>query len=183
MKTLPRGARVRIFLAVIGVSTILLGTSYGLVQQSTRLAVDDLPLASAQTIKYELESGASPADVVPALKTNSQTDTTVFAIVTDTTPNILASSFVDAKTSLPPKGVFEYTAKHGTDRFTWETGAGARVATRVLTYKYGSTQGYIITGQSLSQAENRISTYGLFTLVGWLMVLAWSFLLLWGRPV
>lgn len=174
---------MRIWLAIVGTSTIILGTTYGLVRQSTRLAADDLPLATAQTVKYQLEAGQAPEDIVPATKTDSLIDSTVFIIITDSSPKVLASSFVDAKSALPPKGVFEYTAKHGTDHFTWETGTGARLATRVLTYKTGDSLGYVVTGQSLSQAENRINTYGIFTLVGWLMVVAWSFLLLWGRPV
>jgi hypothetical protein len=37
---------------------------------------------------------------------------------------------------------------------------------------------YIITGQSLSQAEDRINTYGLLALAAWLAVIAWCFLVL-----
>lgn len=170
---------IRDFLAIVGTATLVLGASYTMVQQSTRLAVDDLPLSTAQTMKIQLENGATPNDVVPSQSINLRGNNNVFAIVTDSSHHVLASSAVlDAQSPLPPNGVFVYTSAHGTDHFTWEPSDGVRMATRVMTYSHGADSGFIITGQSLSQAEDRISTYGLLALAAWLAVIAWCFLVM-----
>jgi hypothetical protein len=170
---------IRDFLAVVGTATLVIGACYTMVQQSTRLATDDLPLSTAQTIKVQLENGATPNDVVPSQSINLRGNNNVFAIITDESQHVVASSAVlDAQSPLPPQGVFNYTNAHGTDHFTWEPAPGVRMATRVMTYSHGTDKGYIITGQSLSQAEDRINTYGLLALAAWLAVIAWCFLVL-----
>jgi len=170
---------IRNSLAIVGTATLTIGACYTMVQQSTRLAADDLPLATAQTIKVQLENGATPNDTVPAQSINLRGNTNIFAIVTDNSTHVLASSAtLDSQTPLPPKGVFSYTTANGTDHFTWEPTAKVRLATRVLTYSHGTDSGYIITGQSLSQAEDRINTYSLLALAAWLAVICWTFLVL-----
>src|SRR5947209_4143384 len=84
----------RLLAAIVGTATLVIGASYTMVQQSTRLAADDQPLASAQTIKIELENGAAPNDTVPAQSINLRGNNNVFAIVTDSTRHVLASSAV-----------------------------------------------------------------------------------------
>lgn len=170
---------VRAWLAVIGVATLVLGGAYAMVQQSTRLSADDLPLSSAQVAKQELESGSSPKDVVPTLKTHLRTDTSVFMVITDDSQHVLASSAVlDGQTPLPPQGVFSFTTYHNTDHFTWEPKPGVRLATRVTRYGSGADTGFIITGQSLQPYEDRISTYTWIALAAWLAAIAWSYLLI-----
>lgn len=171
--------QVRLWLAVVGVATLVLGANYAMVQQSTRLSADDLPLTTAQVAKQELQGGSSASDVVPTLKTNLQNDTSVFMIITDNSKHVIASSAVlDGKTPLPPNGVFSFTSTHGTDHFTWQPRDGVRLATRVETYGKSPDDGFIITGQSLKPYENRISTYTALAFAAWLAVLAWSYLLL-----
>jgi hypothetical protein len=174
-----RNAHRRLWLAVVGVATLILGASYAMVQQSTRLSADDLPASTAQVVKQELQAGSNAADVVPALKTNLSTDRSVFVIVTDNSKHVLASSAtLNGTTPLPPNGVFEFTAKHGSDHFTWEPQNGVRVAARVDRYGNTPDDGFIITGQSLNPYENRISTYTAITVAAWLAILAWSYLLI-----
>lgn len=170
---------VRAWLAIVGTATLILGASYAMVQQSTRLSADDLPLTASQTAKQELQSGSNAKDVVPTLKTNLRNDTSVFMIITDSTEHVLASSAtLDGQTPLPPIGVFSFTNSHGTDHFTWEPSAKVRVATRVTKYGQGSNSGYIITGQSLDPFEDRIAIYTWIALAAWLASIAWSYLLI-----
>ena len=170
---------VRIWLAMVGVATLVLGASYAMVQQSTRLSADDLPLTTAQVAKQELQSGSNAADVVPTLKTDVKNDTSVFMIVTDNSKHVIASSAVlNGHTPLPPNGVFSFTSTHGTDHFTWEPQSGVRLATRVEKYGKSPDDGFIITGQSLKPYENRIETYTALAIAAWLAALAWSYLLL-----
>jgi hypothetical protein len=170
---------VRYWLALVGVATLVLGASYAMVQQSTRLAADDLPLTTAQVAKQELQGGSNASDVVPTLKTNLKNDTSVFMIITDNTKHVIASSAVlSGQTPLPPNGVFSFTSTHGTDHFTWQPQPGVRLATRVEKYGSSPDDGFIITGQSLKPYENRIDTYTSLAVAAWLAVLAWSYLLL-----
>jgi predicted component of type VI protein secretion system len=175
MRDLLNKTQFRAWLALVGSCTVLLVAAYTLTQQSTRLSANDLPLATAQTIKNELETGSNPTDVVSSVKTNLKTDSTVFAIITDNTQHVLATSAtLNDETPLPPSGVFSYSLTHGSDHFTWQPQAGVRLATEVLTYKDSPSDGFIITGQSLSEAENRIGTYGWIALGAWVAVVAWS---------
>ena len=174
-----RGLAWRIWLALVGVATLVLGTSYAMVQQSTRLSADDMPLTAAQTAKQQLETGSSAEDAVPSLKTNLKRDNSVFVIVTDNSEHVLASSAVlDGQTPLPPSGVFSFTDAHGSDHFTWQPQSNVRMATRVVKYGTSPNDGFIIAGHSLKPYEDRIQTYTWLAIAGWLAVLAWSYLLL-----
>lgn len=171
--------QLRLWLALVGVATLVIGSSYAMVQQATRLSADDLPLTTAQVAKQELESGSNAKDVVPSLKTDLKSDTSVFTIITDDSKHVLASSAtLNGQTPLPPNGVFSYTSGHGSDHFTWEPQSGVRVATRVVTYGKDPDGGFIITGQSLNQYEDRIAAFTYIAVAAWLAVVAWSYLLL-----
>lgn len=184
MKKLLSKPEFRTWLAIVGTSTLVLGTAYTMVQQSTRLAADDLPLTTSQTAQRLLESGSAPADVVPNLKTDLGSDSSIFTIVTDNSQHVLASSAtLNGQTPLPPIGVFDYAKAHSTDQITWQPHEGVRMATRVVTYGLGDNTGYVITGQSLKQAEDHIGTYGALALTAWIALLAWTtFILLLPAP-
>jgi hypothetical protein len=92
MKESWRTPQFRLWLAIVGATTLVLGAAYAMVQQSTRLAADDLPLATAQSIKYQLDNGADPNDIVPSIKTDLKNDASVFVTVTDNSRHVLASS-------------------------------------------------------------------------------------------
>ncbi|HSW78900.1 MAG TPA: hypothetical protein VLF88_02710 [Candidatus Babeliales bacterium] len=179
MSNLLSSSLIRSWIMVVGVATLVLGAAYAMVQQSTRLSADDLPLTTAQVAKQELQNGSDPKDVVPTLKTNLRYDASVFMVITDSSQHVLASSAtLDGQTPLPPQGVFNFTNVHGTDHFTWAPSKGVRAATRVTKYTNGTDEGYIVTGQSLKPYEDRISTYTWITLAAWLAVLAWTYLLI-----
>lgn len=179
MNKLLADIRVRLWLAIVGVATLVLGASYAMVWQSTRLSADDLPLTTSQVAKQELQSGSNASDVVPTLKTDLRRDASVFMIITDNSKRVLASSAVlNGQTPLPPSGVFSFTNIHGSDRFTWQPQAGVRLATRVVKYGASPNDGFIITGQSLKSYEERIATYTWLGLAAWLAIIAWSYLLL-----
>ncbi len=171
MKTVSKNSSLRIWLAIVGTATLIIGAAYTMVQQSTRLSANDAPIAKAQQVKAELASGAAPTDVVPSLKVNLQNDINVFVIVTDKNQNVLASSaLLNGKTPLPPAGIFGYAKIHGSDTLTWQPSDNVRIASHTKTYN----DGFIITGQSLDPAEERINRYGLIALAAWLTVILWT---------
>lgn len=179
MKKWLKKPEVRVWLAVIGTSTLVLGSAYAMVQQSTRLSADDQPIIMGETIVRELNTGAEAADTVPQMKTDLREDHTVFAIVTDNDQHVIASSAqLDGKTPLPPSGTFAFTRINNTDHFTWQPDSGVRLATRMFRYGTDTNGGYVITGQSLEQAENKISIYTVLAISAWVAVLIWSSVLL-----
>ena len=179
MQRLLKSSIFRTWLAIVGVATLVIGASYAMAQQSTRLSADDLPLTTLQVAKQELQNGSNAKDVVPTLKTNLRDDNSVFMIVTDNSQHVVASSAsLNGQTPLPPIGVFSFTDEHGTDHFTWEPESGVRVATRVAKYGQSPNDGYIITGQSLKPYEERIATYTWIAAAAWLASIAWSYLLI-----
>ncbi len=180
MKEALSKSHIRIFLAVLGTATLVLGASYTMVQQSTRLSANDIPLSLSQTISNELDSGSSPNDVIASQMVNLASNTNPFIIITDDSKHVLASTaHLNGQTPLPPAGVFSYTDAHGSDHFTWQPADNVRLATRVVAYgTKGKDAGFIITGQSLKPYEDRIQVYGELALIAWFAVLAWNFLVL-----
>jgi hypothetical protein len=142
MYELIRSLHFRIWLAIMGTATLIIGSSYAMVQQSTRLAADDLPLATATLVKDQLEAGANPADVVTPKPISLRNNTNVFVIVSDSSRHVL------------------------------------RLATRVVKYGNNPNNGYVIAGQSLAQAEDRIAIYTELALAAWLATLAFTYLTL-----
>jgi hypothetical protein len=135
MKELWAKSQVRMWLAIVGSATLILGACYVMVQQSTRLSANDLPIITAQSLQDKLGQGASPSDVVPAQKVIPRGNYGVFVTIVDWDRYIQATNLnVDNKTPLPPKGVFDYTAKHGNDTITWQPTSDVRLATHVEVY-------------------------------------------------
>ncbi|MDB5161036.1 MAG: putative rane protein [Candidatus Saccharibacteria bacterium] len=179
MYELLKSRDFRIWLAIMGSATLIIGASYAMVQQSTRLAANDLPLSTAQLVKKQLEGGANPSDVVPTQTVNLRDDSGVFIIVADSSRHVLAgSAALDGQTPLPPKGTFDYTAKHGLDSFTWQPTSKVRLATQVVNYGQSPNTGFVITGQSLAPAEDRVDVYTELAVAAWLAILAWTYLTL-----
>jgi len=175
MKEFLAKSAVRIWLAIVGVAAILLITAYTFVQQEARLSANDQPQDTAQVEKHQLENGAQPSDVVPTVKTDLSSDSSVFVTVTDSSEHVLASSAsLDGSASLPPANTFVFTKQHGSDHFTWQPRSGVRLATYILPYGNSPNDGFIIAGQSLKQAEKRIETYTVLMVIAWLAVVAWT---------
>jgi hypothetical protein len=174
MNELWRRQEFRVWLAVVGAATLVLGAAYSMVQQDARLAANDTPVAITESAKHMLEAGSDPTDVVAKQKTDLRRDSWVFTIVTDSSRHVMASSAdLDGKTPLPPQGVFDYTAKNGTDKITWQPAGGVRLATYTTTYKSDSGSGYIISGQSLKLTEDRIGKITLIAFTAWVITVGW----------
>lgn len=173
---------LRIWLAIAGSATLVLGAAYAMVQQSARLAANDEPLAAVRMAKEKLAEGESPNEIVPQNATDLRSDAGVFVIITDSSKKILASSAIlDEEAALPPPAVFDYTTQHGEDSFTWEPKAGVRHATEVLKYD-DNGGGFIVAGQSLERVETRVGTYNLIAFLTWLAVITWTMIILFPKP-
>ncbi len=172
----------RIWLAIVGTGTLVLGGAYTMVQQATRQAANDWPRTTIQLVKKQLEAGGSPGEVVTSATeapADLRQDLHGFVIVTDNSHGVLASSAsLDGQTPLPPEGVFAYTAAHGTDRISWQPKDDVRLATVLSSYKSTQNSGFILAGQSLKLYEERVDIYGVLALAAWAAMFGWATLIL-----
>ncbi len=179
VKELLNNQSFRIWLLIMGTAPILIGTDYTMVQQSTRHSANDAPIILSQTIKHRLDAGAAPKDVIPKINSDLSADSIPFAIITDGSRNVLASSAsLAGKTVLPPQGVFLFTQAKSLNELTWQPASNARLAIYVTTYTKDGNTWFIITGQSLKLYEDRVTIYTELALLAWLAVLIWTSLVL-----
>jgi hypothetical protein len=176
MKKLWARAEFRMWLAVVGSASLVLGAAYLMVQQSTRLGANDQPIVNLQVAKNKLNFGIDPKDVVPQPMSDLAYDSVPFIMIADNSGSLVTTSaLMNGNTpSLPPSGVFDYTIVHGPDRITWQPAENIRLATIVEKY----ANGYIVSGQSLKEPEKRISTYTAITAASLLFVVVWSSIVL-----
>jgi hypothetical protein len=179
MKKLWERKAFRLWLVIIGTATLTLGAAYSMVQQEARLSANDTPVSNAESAKKLLESGGDPSETLTKQKINLKTDDGQFIIVTDSSRHVIASSAeLDGTTPLPPQGVFDYTSAHGSDIITWQPDKNVRLAIYTTTYKSNSGSGYIISGQSLRQTENKINRLTVIAFVAWIIIVSWISIIL-----
>lgn len=104
----------------------------------------------AQSAVARLNSGASPAAVVPGGHVDIAQSTNPYLIVLDGKRSVLASSAsLDGQVVLPPAGVFDYVTAHGEDRVTWTPADGVRSWIVVDSFRGG----YVVAGRSPADGE------------------------------
>lgn len=164
--------RLRIYLAIVILVSLIMGTSYLLVQQEARLDANDQPRVLLATAKRALSNNIPLNEAVSLTVSDLRTSDIPFIIVTDDRHDISVSSVrLDGKSIAPPDGVFDEAAKTGRNELTWQPAKGVRLATVVEPYQVGNQKGFVITGQSLSQIEKRASGFLLISLAVWLITI------------
>lgn len=104
----------------------------------------------AQSAVAKLNSGASPAAVLPNGQVDIARSTDPYLIVLDGRRSVLASSAsLDGQVVLPPAGVFDYVTAHGEDRVTWTPADGVRSWIVVDSFRGG----YVVAGRSPGDGE------------------------------
>jgi hypothetical protein len=147
--------------------TLICGIMYVTAQQNYRLNADDPQIQMAEDAAMALGHGLSANTVVGSNKVDMAASLSPFFIVFDQSGQAIASSAVlNGQTPTPPAGVFDYAKQHGQNRFTWQPQPGVRIAT-VLNYFSSETNGYILAGRSLREAEKRVDDLGAGVLLGW----------------
>jgi hypothetical protein len=179
MRELWGRQEIRLWLAIVGAATIVLGAAYLMVQQEARLSANEGPTAAAESAKSQLQSGKTPAVIVGLDKTDVKHSYQTFIIITDDKNKVLASSAqLNGKTPIPPIGVIENARKYGFNTVTWQPENDVRLATYVTTYKSEKGSGVIIAGKSLKLTEDRIGKITLIAGVAWTIMTAWLTLII-----
>ena len=153
------------------VVTILSLTIYAVVQQDLRLTANDPQIQIAEDIAGMLSAGQADQLSFPPEKIDISKNLSPFVTLFDQkgTP-VLATTYLDGKVPVPPKGVFDYASKHGEDRFTWMPKAGVRSAVVIAKFG-GKNPGFVLVGRSLKEVEKREDKILLIVGLAWLVTL------------
>lgn len=141
----------------------LLGAA-GLGRQAIQQPANHPQAEMAQAAASRLNSGETPAAVVPASKVDIAASAEPYLIVVDGQGSVLASSAtLNGAAVVPPSGVFDYTKAHGEDRVTWQPTPDVR-SWIVVDAFHG---GFVVAGRSPAggEAEGYLAMF-------WLSVLA-----------
>ena len=135
------------------------GCVYVAFQQTQRKSADVPAAMAAQQAVYELQSGATPQQALPAA-TDMTSTITPFVIIFDESKQLVASS--DGMAFAYPQGCFTKIDKSGENRVTWQPAAGLRFATVGIRYDGG----YVIGAYSLSESERATADFTVTLAIG-----------------
>jgi len=177
MKSLSKRPNARVWLAIVGSATILIGTMYATAQTITRLSANDLARQTADITRENIEKPHLLEGILPNYNVDLKKDNSVFVIIMDKNGKVLTSNaFLDGNNTItPPKGVLAHSANVGHDAVTWQPASGVRIASYTEPYK----NGFITAGQSLKTYEQRVNVYTALAFVAWLGTITWTTLTLW----
>jgi hypothetical protein len=155
--------------------TVLFGTIYFSEQQVLRQDANDPQIQLAEDAASQLNSGASPSDVIGETKVNMQTSLAPFIIVYDNTGHVAAGSG-NLQGNIPtiPFGVLAATTATHEHWITWQPEAGVRDATVTV----AANHYYVISGRSLREVEPRETKVLELSAAGWAVSLAVLFVTL-----
>jgi sensor histidine kinase regulating citrate/malate metabolism len=148
--------KLRWFIPLAIICTIIFGSIYVAVHQDFRQSANDPQIQLAEDLAKNLEVGQKNDSI---LNTNTNVDLSKsllpFVITYDGKGNPATSSAVlSGRIPVPPNGVFETASSQGEDRFTWQPADGVRIAAVVVPYQ-GQTPGFVLAGRSLREVEKR----------------------------
>jgi len=171
---------LRHWLPLAAVTTLLCGLVYLAVQQSLRQGANDPQIQMAEDAAAALSAGAAPESVLPVARVEISTSLAPFMVIySDTGEPLASSALLHGTTPNLPSGVFDYTRQNGEDRVSWQPETDVRIAAVVVAYG-GAQPGFVLTGRSLREVENRESQVEQMTGIAWLVTLAGSLVVVAG---
>jgi len=148
---------------------------YGTMQQMLRLGANVVPVQLAGDVINKIESGASVMSVVLPEKIEISKSLSPFVLILDQNKKVLASSAtLDGAIPVIPSGIFDWVAKSGQDRVTWQPRIGIREALIIDKYSVGEVPGFVVAGASLKESESAIDKIGKDIFIGWIIVNAFA---------
>ena len=162
---------IKSWLPLVIAITLICGIIYITTQQAYRHSANDPQIQMAEDAAAALASGLPPSAFVTGPPYDMAASLAPYLIIFSESGVPIASSVsLDGRTPQPPDGVFEYTRQHKQDRITWQPRPGVRQAAVIVHYA-SSKSGFVLSGRSLRETENRIGILGTGILIGWLVTL------------
>ena len=148
-------------LPLAAVVTLSIGFAYVAAQQAYRMNANDPQIGLAEDAANALAHGAEVTAVIPATQVEIDTSPSAYVIVYDSAGKPIAGNgALHGGAPVLPEGVLAAAHASGENRITWEPQDGVRQAIVVVPYSHsdtsGFTNGYVMSGRSLSNTEKNI---------------------------
>ncbi len=168
--------KIPVWLVLIGVVTLVLGTIYATIQQDLRQSANDPQIQLAEDTARMLDAGRDPSTLAaPPVEINQ--DLQPFIMIFDQTGKTLVSNAILGDHSpLLPDGLLAYVKAHGEHRLTWQPRPDTRIAAVIVTYK----DGFVLAGRNLREVEARETRTMQIVAIAWALSLLG--ILLWAAP-
>lgn len=168
-KILTTTALVWLPLAIVFTGAVAF--AYGAVQQNYRQSLNDPQVQVVAEAAKKVANGEAVTTLVPSERIDLSISLSPFIIFYDANGEpILGSGVLNGVAPTPPSGVFAYTKTHGEDRITWQPQPSVRIAAVIKT----TASGFVLSGRSMREVENRIYNLGQMAAVAWLFGLGLS---------
>jgi len=153
---------IMVWVLLMAAGTFAAGCSYVGFQQLERSGADMPAVMAAKQAVYEMDSGKTPQEVLPAT-TNGTTTITPFVLIYDSGRKLICSSLICDTGFTYPAGCFDQMDKKGENRVTWQPSEDLRFAT--VGIKYGDE--YVVGAYSLEESEEATSRFSFILILGW----------------
>jgi len=190
--TLLQG-KLKSWLIIVFLSTILLSSSYFINFRSIQQLTYAWPSATARQMQVELNRGTSPNGTLDRsfgysyteeirTKLSESPENYRFAIIKEeTSPYITGTAVLDGEIPVPTGDFLALTKTRGSNQMIWHPVSGESLAIKSLTYNYGDVFGYIIVGQSARPYQDKQSYNMQIMLILWGITTVCSGLFIFGR--
>lgn len=157
--------------------TLIFLVIYLVMTQSYRHNSYDPQIQVVNDYVNNLEDGKKIDPAKITSKVNIKTSLSSFVMFFDKDQKTLASTAkIGGATPTLPKELLQDAKKKGEVRVIWEPEKGIKTATVVRYYQAKDNSGYVVTGRSLKEVENRISNLNYLITIGFIVTIILSFL-------
>lgn len=161
-------SKLRSFIPLAVVITLLSGMVYGAGQQILRQSANDPQIQFSQDIAASLNSGNAPDAVIPPSKVDMEKSLALFIMIFDNKGNlVLSTGEISGKPPVLPPGIFDNVTRDGAERLTWQPQPDVRDATVVTKYE----KGFVLVGRSLKEVEIREHNLMVMVGLGWFVTM------------
>ncbi|TRZ85964.1 MAG: hypothetical protein D4R83_05520 [Streptomycetaceae bacterium] len=145
----------KLWVMIMGVVTVCIGTTYLLVQQQGRMSMNDPLISLVQVERAQIGAKVSPGRLAAGDGIDLSINEGAFVTFYGLDKSVIATSATLAGKALRlPAGALDNIRIHGHSTVTWQPTSALRFATYT---EYVPNFGYISAAQSLKQVEIRAS--------------------------
>lgn len=162
--------RTRLYLALLGISTMLIALMYVTSQQNLRQGANMPQVQVASDTARKIVAGGDPKLLVAGDDVPMNLSLAPFTIIYDENMNVVAGNGrLDDTTPKPPIGTFESTRSHRESRFTWAPRSDTRIAA-VMVHIDREEGGFVLSGRSLVEVERIDQSALYFASFAWAVI-------------
>jgi hypothetical protein len=158
---------VKYFLAFSLFITVTVVFICAVAQNILRSIANDPQIQLAEDASYLLGHSAPMGPIVPEASVELLRNLGPFIQVYDEKGSLLdGNALLNGISPKISKNDLLYAKKHRENRITWQPEAGTRIATIIFHYE-GQNPGYVVSGRSLRETENKIGNIGKLCFFFW----------------